>query len=187
MTGANATLASSSLPASNSVFTSSKRAFSLAGSLATSCLSFSSTASGEVSASTAVSSSAGSSSPGGRCLSRNSLTLPSGSAPVKPSTGWPFTISMQVGMLLMPKAAPSCCSWSESIFTSLKRPPYAASTFSRMGPSDLHGPHQGAQKSISTGVLMEAVMTSSSKLAMVTSIMICRSLGLGEIFQPKGG
>jgi hypothetical protein len=44
--------------------------------------------------------------------------------------------------------------------------------FSRIGPSDLQGPHHGAQKSISTGVVMEAATTSASKLAMVTSIMI---------------
>jgi hypothetical protein len=40
-----------------------------------------------------------------------------------------------------------------------------------MGPSDLQGPHQGAQKSTSTGVVMEAAITSCSKVAMVTSIM----------------
>ncbi|EWS64773.1 hypothetical protein Y695_01985 [Hydrogenophaga sp. T4] len=41
---------------------------------------------------------------------------------MKPSTGWPFMSSTQVGMLRMPKAWASCCSSSESIFTSLKRP-----------------------------------------------------------------
>jgi hypothetical protein len=30
--------------------------------------------------------------------------------------------STQVGMLRIPKADEICCSWSESIFTSLKRP-----------------------------------------------------------------
>ena len=36
----------------------------------------------------------------------------------------------------------------------------------------LQGAHQGAQKSTSTGMVMEAAMTSSSKLATVTSIMV---------------
>ncbi len=35
----------------------------------------------------------------------------------------------------------------------------------------LQGPHQGAQKSSKTGILLEAATTSVSKLAMVTSIM----------------
>jgi hypothetical protein len=35
----------------------------------------------------------------------------------------------------------------------------------------LHGPHQGAQKSTSTGTVIEAAMTSDSKFSRVTSIM----------------
>ena len=79
---------------------------------------------------------------------------------MKPSTGLPSIISTQVGMLRIPKAWLSSCSWSESILTSLKRPAYCASTFSSKGPITLHGPHQGAQKSTSTGVVAEASMTS---------------------------
>jgi 5-(carboxyamino)imidazole ribonucleotide mutase len=41
-----------------------------------------------------------------------------------------------------------------------------------MGPSVLHGPHQGAQKSTSTGVCIEAAITSVSKFCTVTSIMV---------------
>jgi hypothetical protein len=90
---------------------------------------------------------------------------------MKPSTGWPFISRMQVGMLRMPNAWASCCSWSESILTSLKRPAYSASSFSSIGPITLQGPHQGAQKSTSTGWVMEAAMTSASKFSSVTSIM----------------
>ena len=90
---------------------------------------------------------------------------------MKPSTGWPFMSNTQVGMLRMPNMLASCCSWSESILTSLKRPSYAVSSFSSTGPSDLQGPHQGAQKSTSTGTLIEAATTSASKFSRVTSIM----------------
>ena len=80
----------------------------------------------------------------------------------------------------MPKAPASCCSSSELILASLKRPAYSASTFSSTGPSDLQGPHQGAQKSTSTGTLCEASMTSVSKLARVTSIMGCACMSVME-------
>jgi len=75
-------------------------------------------------------------------------------------------------MLRMPNMPAICCSWSESILTSLKRPAYSVSSFSRMGPSDLQGPHQGAQKSTSTGIFIEAATTSASKFSTVTSIMV---------------
>src|SRR5690606_8131032 len=39
------------------------------------------------------------------------------------------------------------------------------------GPSALHGPHHGAQKSTSTGWVAEAAMTSCSKFSRVTSII----------------
>ena len=97
---------------------------------------------------------------------------------MKPSTGWPFFIRTMVGMLRMPKAPASCCSSSELILASLKAPPYSVSSFSRMGPIALQGPHQGAQKSTSTGWVMEAATTSCSKFSMVMSIMAgCPLLG----------
>ena len=43
-------------------------------------------------------------------------------------------------------------------------------TFSRIGPSVLHGPHHGAHRSTTTGVVIERSMTSVSKVASVTSI-----------------
>src|SRR3954468_9619488 len=56
-------------------------------------------------------------------------------------------------------------------FTSLNRPPYSRSSFSISGPSDLQGPHQGAQKSTMTGTSMEASITSRSNEDNVASIM----------------
>src|SRR5579863_3634282 len=52
-------------------------------------------------------------------------------------------------------------------FTNLALPVFAAATFSTIGLSMRHGPHQGAQKSTSTGCGLFS--TSESKLACVTS------------------
>src|SRR5215468_11386592 len=48
-------------------------------------------------------------------------------------------------------------------------PAVARTVFSRIGPSCLHGPHQGAQKSTITGASKEPSTTSVMKLAVVTS------------------
>ena len=62
-------------------------------------------------------------------------------------------------------------SSSTLILASVKRPAYSVSSFSSTGISCLHGPHQGAQKSTSTGVVCEATITSDSKFSVVMSIM----------------
>src|SRR6476619_1360640 len=62
---------------------------------------------------------------------------------------------------------------SELTFASRNRPEYSVASFSRIGPSARHGPHQGAQKSTTTGTALEASRTSCSKVAAVTS----RTLG----------
>ena len=36
--------------------------------------------------------------------------------------------------------------------------------------SERHGPHHGAQKSITTGMVIETAITSTSKVAVVTSL-----------------
>src|SRR5215813_13108514 len=48
-------------------------------------------------------------------------------------------------------------------------PAVARTVFSRIGPSCLQGPHQGAQKSTITGTSKEPSTTSVMKLAAVTS------------------
>src|SRR5690606_30291425 len=45
-----------------------------------------------------------------------------------------------------------------------------AATFSMIGPSVRHGPHHGAQKSTTTGIVFDASSTSRSNVAVVTSI-----------------
>src|SRR5215468_8161429 len=65
--------------------------------------------------------------------------------------------------------------WAISGFSSIltltiRTAPLAARTvFSRIGPSCLQGPHQGAQKSTITGASNEPSTTSAMKLAVVTS------------------
>ena len=58
------------------------------------------------------------------------------------------------------------------ILTSFTAPPAAATTFSSAGCNCLQGPHQGAQKSTSTGNLRDSWMTSAAKLAVVTSFTV---------------
>src|SRR5215831_10444176 len=53
--------------------------------------------------------------------------------------------------------------------TILTAPFVARTVFSRIGPSCLHGPHHGAQKSTMTGASNEPSTTSAMKLALVTS------------------
>src|SRR4029453_1865231 len=63
--------------------------------------------------------------------------------------------------------------WFSSILilTSLTLPFCARTAFSSNGVSCLHGPHQGAQKSTSTGTVREASITSLAKVAVVASLM----------------
>ena len=58
------------------------------------------------------------------------------------------------------------------ILTSVTLPLASATAFSSTGASCLHGPHQGAQKSTSTGCLSDAFNTSALKLAVVTSLTL---------------
>src|SRR6185437_178148 len=102
---------------------------------------------------------------------RNSRTCDSGKAPENASTIWPPAISTTVGMLRTPNIPASCCSLSQSILASRNAPAYSPASFSRIGPSVLHGPHHVAQKSTSTGVCKDACSTSASKLASPASKM----------------
>src|ERR1700719_4621749 len=50
--------------------------------------------------------------------------------------------------------------------------PFASfTTFSSAGPSCLHGPHHGAQKSTMTGTCLDASSTSAAKLSIEPSLM----------------
>ena len=57
------------------------------------------------------------------------------------------------------------------ILTSLTLPLAALTTFSRIGVSCLQGPHQGAQKSISTGWRFDSSMTSFTNVWVVVSLI----------------
>ena len=67
-----------------------------------------------------------------------------------------------------------CCAisgFSSMLSLTMRTAPLAArTTFSRIGPSCLQGPHHGAQKSTMTGCSNEASTTSAMKLAVVTSL-----------------
>ena len=82
-------------------------------------------------------------------------TCASGSAPWNSGTGWPFTTANTAGMLCTWKAWPSRGLASRSTLASSQRPPSAAASRSSTGLSCLHGPHQSAQKSMTTGTVID--------------------------------
>ena len=62
------------------------------------------------------------------------------------------------------------CGFSSILTLTMRTAPLVARTvFSRMGPSCLHGPHQGAQKSTITGASKDPSTTSVINVAVVTS------------------
>ena len=95
----------------------------------------------------------------------------SGSAPMKPSTGWPFLKAKTAGIDCTP-SWPAISGYSSMfILTSFTAPSAALTSFSSTGVSCLHGPHQGAQKSTSTGTVRDASITSCMKLCVVVSLI----------------
>src|SRR5579885_3344780 len=68
-----------------------------------------------------------------------------------------------------------CCATSgisSMLSLTMRTAPLALrTTFSRIGPNCLHGPHHGAQKSTMTGWSNEASTTSAMKSAVVTSLI----------------
>src|SRR5581483_5548994 len=57
-------------------------------------------------------------------------------------------------------------------FTRATEPSVSPTTRSRIGPRVRHGPHQGAQRSTTTGTWSERARTSCSKVASVTSTAV---------------
>ena len=90
---------------------------------------------------------------------------------MKPSTGWPFWKAMTAGMDLTPSCPAISGNSSMFILTSFTLPPAPLTTFSMTGVSCLQGPHQGAQKSTSTGWRADSAITSTRKAAVVVSLM----------------
>ena len=99
------------------------------------------------------------------------VTWLSGSAPMKPSAGWPLTKAITAGIDWMPIWPGIAGCSSMFILTSLTLPLAALTTFSSTGVSCLQGPHHGAQKSTSTGWRFDSSMTSLTKLWVVVSLM----------------
>src|SRR6516165_7951532 len=93
-----------------------------------------------------------------------------GSAPRKPSTGWPLTKANTAGIDWMPSCPGIVGCLSMSILTSFTLPLAARTTFSNTGPSCLHGPHHSAQKSTSTGWRLDSSITSLTKVWVVVSL-----------------
>ncbi len=68
-------------------------------------------------------------------LSMKALTWLSGTAPMKPSAGWPLTKAITAGIDWIP-IWPGICGWSSMfILTSLTLPLAARTAFSRIGVS----------------------------------------------------
>ena len=72
-----------------------------------------------------------------------------------------------------------------SILASVTLPFWSATTRSITGPSVLHGPHHGAQKSTITGRSREASTTSAMKDCVVTSLTAGAAAGAGEGAPPR--
>ncbi len=82
----------------------------------------------------------------------------------------PCHTALTAGMPCTPAAAASCWLESTSILASTHAPPPSAASRSRIGLSCLHGPHHSAQKSMTTGTVIDRSMMSTWKDASVTSM-----------------
>src|SRR5690554_742960 len=89
-------------------------------------------------------------------------------APACMDASFSSLITARVGMLVILKAAASSACSSTFILTTLASPLTSSLSWSIIGPTILQGPHQGAQKSSSTG--RSDFITSLSKLSIVTFI-----------------
>ena len=89
-----------------------------------------------------------------------------GLTPTEVETGTPPLNSITVGMLITPKRVASSGSSSILTLPTYTSPLCSSASSSTTGESMRHGPHQGAQKSTSTG--FSAARTSRSKLSCVT-------------------
>src|SRR6195952_1518196 len=90
---------------------------------------------------------------------------------MKPSAGWPLTKPITAGIDWIPIWPGIAGCSSMFILTSLTLPLAARTAFSRIGVSCRQGPHQGAQKSISTGWRFDSSMTSFTKVWVVVSLI----------------
>ena len=104
-------------------------------------------------------------------LLMKAVTWLSGTAPMKPSAGWPLTKAITAGIDWMPIWPGIAGCSSMFILTSLTLPLAARTAFSMIGVSWRQGPHHGAQKSISTGWRFDSSMTSFTNVWVVVSLI----------------
>src|SRR4051794_27704997 len=99
-------------------------------------------------------------------------TCRSGRAPVNSLTICPWKTALTAGIPWT--AAAWAMRWlaSTSILARIQEPLPSAASFSRIGESCLHGPHQSAQKSMTTGTSRLFSRTSDWKVASVTSMTV---------------
>ena len=114
-------------------------------------------------------------------FSMKALIWLSGTAPMKPSAGWPLTKAITAGIDWMPIWPGIAGCWSMFILTSLTLPLAALTAFSSTGVSCLQGPHHSAQKSISTGWRFDSSMTSFTKVWVVVSLIRSAAAGLAPL------
>jgi len=88
---------------------------------------------------------------------------------MKPSTGRPSENPNTAGIDLTPSWPAIWGLSSILIFTIWTRPADSPITFSSIGVSCLHGPHQGAQKSTTIGTFFDASITSAANVSVFTS------------------
>src|SRR5262249_36966942 len=96
-----------------------------------------------------------------------------GIAPMNILTGWPSRNATTVGMLCDRTACRSALPtpWaSTSILARVNAPSRLVAASSSIGPRVRHGPHQEAQRSTTTGAVLDPSTTTCSKVSSVTSI-----------------
>ena len=102
----------------------------------------------------------------GTSPSKKRSTSAEGFAPTNSATIEPFLNAFTAGMPWILKSWEMRGFSSVSIFASTTLPSRFSAAFSSAGPSWRHGPHQGAQKSTTTGSSLERSSTSAAKVVL---------------------
>ena len=89
---------------------------------------------------------------------------------MKASATAPSRTPKTAGMDRTPNWPATSGFWSILTLASRNLPPYSPASFSRIGLSIRQGPHQGAQKSTTTGTVEDRSITSRTKVSDVASM-----------------
>ena len=165
--------ASSIAPRSNKIFASPRAASRLSGSFASASRNPCSASATSPVASSSAASFASISASVGRIESRNRSISSDGIAPMNMLTGCPSRKATTVGMLWERTAWSSALPTrlaSTSILASVNAPARLVAASSSIGPRVRQGPHQAAQRSTTTGAVLDPSTTTWSKVSSVTSI-----------------